>query len=197
MAVASARWLRATWEFCESVARTVLRTAHTADLDAATLDAARELLDLVFGEEMSDDDWDHALGGIHALMWEGEELVGHASVVQRRLLHGGRALRAGYVEAVVVHPGHRRRGHAAAMMEALEPVLRGAYEIGALGATDEGAPLYTSRGWQRWEGRLSALTPTGVSRTLEEEGFVYVLPVAVPLDLTGELTCDWRDGDVW
>jgi aminoglycoside 2'-N-acetyltransferase I len=25
--------------------------------------------------------------------------VGHASVVQRRLLHGGRALRAGYVEA--------------------------------------------------------------------------------------------------
>jgi hypothetical protein len=24
-----------------------------------------------------------------------------------------------------------------------------------------------------------------------------VLPVAMELDLTGELTCDWRDGDVW
>jgi len=26
---------------------------------------------------------------------------------------------------------------------------------------------------------------------------IHVLPVAVPLDLTTELTCDWRDGDPW
>jgi hypothetical protein len=24
-----------------------------------------------------------------------------------------------------------------------------------------------------------------------------VLALAVPLDRTGELTCDWRDGDLW
>jgi hypothetical protein len=24
-----------------------------------------------------------------------------------------------------------------------------------------------------------------------------VFEVTVPLDLSGELTCDWRDGDVW
>jgi hypothetical protein len=40
---------------------------------------------------MSDHDWDHALGGVHALVWEDGELIGHASVIQRRLLHGGHA----------------------------------------------------------------------------------------------------------
>jgi hypothetical protein len=24
-----------------------------------------------------------------------------------------------------------------------------------------------------------------------------VFELAVPLDISGELTCDWRDGDVW
>ena len=70
-------------------------TAHTAELDAATLGAARELLDSVFGEEMTDHDWEHALGGLHVLVRDGAELIGHAALVQRRLLHGGRALRAG------------------------------------------------------------------------------------------------------
>jgi len=31
----------------------------------------------------------------------------------------------------------------------------------------------------------------------EDDGGIDVLPVSVPLDLSGELTCDWRDGDVW
>ena len=34
-------------------------------------------------------------------------------------------------------------------------------------------------------------------RTAEEDGCIYVLPGAAELDLGGELTCDWRDGDVW
>jgi aminoglycoside 2'-N-acetyltransferase I len=173
-----------------------LTTAHTADLDAATLAAARTLLYDAF-DEFEEYDWEHALGGVHALAWEGDELVGHASVVQRQLLHGGRALRTGYVEGVAVRADQRRRGHGAVMMDALERVIRGAYELGALGATDDGVRLYTRRGWQRWDGRLSALTRTGVERTPEEEGHVYVLPVSAPLDRSGELTCDLREGDVW
>jgi aminoglycoside 2'-N-acetyltransferase I len=174
-----------------------LRTAHTADLDAGTLRAAHAMLEVVFEGELTDDDWEHALGGIHALVYEGEEIVGHAAVVQRRLVHGGRALRCGYVEAVGVSAAHRRRGHGAAVMEVAERVIRGAYDLGALGATDDGAALYTRRGWRRWEGPLSALTPKGIVRTPDEDGYVYVLPGELPLDLTGELTCDWRDGDVW
>ena len=41
------------------------------------------------------------------------------------------------------------------------------------------------------------LTPTGITRTPDEDGAIYVLPSTAPLDLSGELTCDWRDGDVW
>jgi aminoglycoside 2'-N-acetyltransferase I len=175
---------------------TEVRTAHTADLDAATLRAARALLYNVF-DDMTDDDWEHALGGVHALVWEGAELIGHASVIQRRLLHGGRALRTGYVEGVGVRADRRGRGHGAAMMQALERVVRGAYDLGALGATDEAADFYAARGWQLWQGPSSALTPTGVKRTAEDDGAIYVLPLHVPLDLSGELTCDWRDGDVW
>jgi len=174
-----------------------VHTAHTADLDAATLEMARALLFAVFGDEMEDDDWEHALGGMHALVWEGDELIAHGSVIQRRLLHRGRVLRAGYVEGVAVRADRRRRGHGADVMEALERIVRGAYDVGALGATDEAVGLYTKHGWKQWQGPTSALTPSGIARTAEDDGGVYVLEVGVPLDLSAELTCDWRAGDVW
>jgi aminoglycoside 2'-N-acetyltransferase I len=174
----------------------VIHLTHTADLNAETLIAARRLLDKVF-DDMTDGDWEHALGGVHALVWEGPELVGHASVIQRRLLHKGKALRAGYVEGVAVRPDRQRRGYGAAMMDELERVVRGAYDVGALGASDEGAAFYAARGWRLWRGPSSALTPDGIRRTPEDDGCLYVLPVTIPLDLDGELTCDWRDEDVW
>jgi aminoglycoside 2'-N-acetyltransferase I len=173
-----------------------VRIAHTADVDAATLAAARALLYEAF-DDMTEDDWEHSLGGLHALAFDGDALVGHAAVVQRRLLHGGRALRTGYVEGVAVRADQRRRGHGAAMMDALERVIRGAYDLGALGATDEAVALYAGRGWQLWQGPSSALTPEGIRRTEDDDGGIYVLPGAVALDLDGELTCDWRGGDVW
>jgi aminoglycoside 2'-N-acetyltransferase I len=174
-----------------------IRVNHTAELDTKTLAKARALLKLVFGDDLDDHDWDHALGGMHAIVWEDDRVLGHASLVQRRLLHGGRALRTGYVEAVGVHPERRREGHAGRMMSALQRVIQGAYELGALGATDAGARFYYRLGWQRWRGPLSALTPSGIRRTPEEDGSVYVFPVTASLDLDGELTADWREGDAW
>jgi aminoglycoside 2'-N-acetyltransferase I len=128
---------------------------------------------------------------------EGGDVIGHAFLVQRRLLHGGRALRAGYVEGVGVRADRRRRGHGAAMMAALERVVRGAYELGALSATDEAASFYAPRGWELWQGPTSALAPTAITRTEEEDGSIHALQVASGLDLSSELTCDWRDGDLW
>jgi aminoglycoside 2'-N-acetyltransferase I len=171
-------------------------TAHTAEIDTAVLEQARELLYAVF-DDMTDQDWEHALGGLHALVWDEDELVGHASLVQRRLLHQGRALRAGYVEGVGVRADRRRRGHGAAMMHALERKAMRAYDLAALAATDEAASFYAHRGWRLWLGPSSALTPAGVRRTEGEDGCIYVLPLSAPLDLRQELTCDWRDGDVW
>jgi aminoglycoside 2'-N-acetyltransferase I len=174
-----------------------VRIAHTADLDAATLDAARALLDEVFEGDVDEHDWEHALGGVHALVYEDGALVGHAALVQRRLLHGGRALRAGYVEGVGVRADRRGRGHGAAAMAALERVIRAGYDLGALGATDMALGFYAARGWRAWEGELGALTPGGVVPTPDVRGAILVLAAGVPLDLAGTLTCDWRDGAVW
>jgi aminoglycoside 2'-N-acetyltransferase I len=173
-----------------------VQVAHTADLGEATLAAARELLYDVF-DDMADHDWEHALGGVHAVALLDGEVVGHASVVQRRLLHNGHALRTGYVEGVGVRADLRGQGLGSALMEPLERVVRSAYDLGALGATDEAAAFYGSRGWVPWAGPTYALTPDGVVRTTEEDGAVFVLPVSVLLDLSGSLTCDWRDGDTW
>jgi aminoglycoside 2'-N-acetyltransferase I len=175
----------------------MIRTAHTADLSPETLAAARALLEEVFEGDFGDHDWEHGLGGMHALVFDDGELVGHAAVVMRRLLHGGRALRAGYVEGVGVRASARRRGHGEALMTELGRVIRGAYELGALGATDEAIPLYERLGWRRWDGPLFALTPAGRVRTAADDGAVFVLETGVTLDRSGELTCDWRDGDVW
>jgi aminoglycoside 2'-N-acetyltransferase I len=176
--------------------RPTLQVAHTADLDLGALTAARALLYDAF-DDMEESDWEHCLGGMHALIWEGDELIGHASVIQRRLIHRGRALRTGYVEGVAVRADRRRHGHAAAMMEALERIIRGAYELGALGTSEEGEAFYRARGWTQWRGPTYALTPDGVIRTEAEDDGIYMLDVSADLDPTGELTCDWRSGEVW
>ncbi|MHB1469604.1 MAG: GNAT family N-acetyltransferase [Solirubrobacteraceae bacterium] len=174
-----------------------LQVTHTSQLPKAALDAAHALLRDVFAADLDEHDWEHALGGVHALLWQAERLLAHGSVVQRRLLHDGHALRAGYVEAVAVSAEHRRRGHGGAIMSALEQVIAGAYEVGALGATEAGARLYLSRGWKRWRGPTSALTPNGIVRTPEEDGNIYVFARGAELDLDGALACDWRDGSLW
>jgi aminoglycoside 2'-N-acetyltransferase I len=171
--------------------------AHTADLPPATLAAARELLVDVFDGDFGDDDWEHAIGGVHALVWEGAALIGHGSVVQRRLLHGRRALRTGYVEGVGVRSDRRGRGVAAAIMAELERVIRAAYELGALASSEGATGFYAARGWLRWPGPTSALTPSGIRRTADEDGGIFVLPAAARLEPTAEITCDWRGGDVW
>src|SRR3954463_2316217 len=109
-----------------------VRTVHTADLDAATRAVARELLDAAFEGEMTDEDWEHCLGGIHALAWEDGELIGHGAVGQGRLLYAGEALRTGSVAAVAVRAADRRRGVGGAIMDALNGVIGRAYRLGAL-----------------------------------------------------------------
>jgi aminoglycoside 2'-N-acetyltransferase I len=175
---------------------TELRIAHTADLDASVIAAVRDLMNAVF-DGVSDDTFDNALGGMHALVLEDGELIAHGSVVQRRLLHGGRALRTGYVEGVAVQADRRRQGLGAAVMAELERIIRSGYHLGALGASPVGRLLYSVRGWRQWQGPSSAMTPDGITRTAKFDGAIYVLPVSVPVDVTGELTCDWRSAALW
>ena len=43
----------------------------------------------------------------------------------------------------------------------------------------------------------SVLAPSGLTPTPDDDGSIFVLPVTADLDTTGEITCDYRDGDVW
>lgn len=173
------------------------RLIHTSDLDDETRRGTHQLVIESYGDAFSDADWQHALGGMHALIWHRGALIAHGAVIRRHLLYRGRSLRCGYVEAVAVREDHRGRGLATAVLDACEQVIRGAFELGALSSGDISRRLYTSRGWLPWRGPTSVLAPTGPIRTPEKDGTVFVMPVDLDLDTTAELACDWRDGDVW
>lgn len=176
------------------------RLIHTSDLDAETLHNARTLVVTAFEDEpdtYTKSDWEHALGGMHAIIGYHGTLIAHAAVVQRRLLHNDAALRCGYVESVAVHPEWRGQGLAHAVMDAIEQVIRGAYQLGALSASKVGEALYVSRGWQRWQGRTSVIAPSGLTPTPDDDESVFVLPMLLDIDIDIDLACDWRDGNVW
>jgi aminoglycoside 2'-N-acetyltransferase I len=174
-----------------------LQLRHTAFLGPGTLSRTRAFLAEVFADEFTNYDWDNALGGLHALLWEDGDLIGHASVIQRRLLHQGMALRAGFFECVGVRADRRRRGHGTEMMRALATTVRDAYDLSALCSNEEAKHFYVKLNWTAWRGPLSTLTPDGVREDPRCQGRIFVLEHSFPLDLDGSLACDWRDGDPW
>lgn len=173
------------------------RLVHTADLDAETRHRVRQMVTAAFAGDFTGDDWEHSLGGMHALIWQHGAIIAHAAVVQRRLLYRGDALRCGYVEGVAVREEFRGRGLVHALLDGVEQVIRGAYQVGALSSTDLARGIYAARGWLPWRGPTSVLAPTGPTRTPDDDGAVFVLPVESDLDTAAELMCDWRAGDVW
>jgi len=82
-------------------------------------------------------------------------------------------------------------------MAALEEIISRGYDLGALSSSEMALGFYAARGWQEWRGPSAVLAPEGLRRTPDDDGSIFVLPVSVPLDLDGELACDWRGGDVW
>jgi aminoglycoside 2'-N-acetyltransferase I len=182
--------------------RVRVRRLRTAELSPARLAALRELVDAAFGgdrdEPFDDHDWQHALGGVHAVAELDDRFVAHAAVVPRELHAGGRPLRTGYVEAVGVHPDLQRRGLGTLVMRAADEHIAEAYELGGLGTGDHG--FYDRLGWRTWRGPSFVRAPDGDRPTPDEDGFIMVLTVpSTPdwLDLDAPISCEWRAGDDW
>jgi len=179
----------------------MVRLASTSQLTARQLGELRALMDVAFAADehggFDDDDWEHALGGMHFVAEEEGAIVGHASVVKRTLHAAGRPLRTGYVEAVAVAPIQQARGIGSAVMRAVNDFLSPRFELGALGTGSQG--FYERLGWQIWQGPSSVRAGDGEHRTPEDDGYIMVLltPSSPPLDLRAPLSCEWRPGDVW
>lgn len=160
----------------------------------------RELLWAAFDDDdggFTEDDWSHAIGGIHVVAAQEGRIVAHASVVDRTLHIGDVPLHAGYVEAVATAPDRRGTGLGTQVMAEVGAIIRDGYELGALGTGAHG--FYERLGWQTWPGQAYLRTATGTVRTPDEEGFIMVLrtPTTPPLDDAAPISCEWRVGDVW
>ena len=141
-----------------------LRRVPTEALTSVELRSIRALMDAAFGtgdEAFGDDDWAHALGGLHLVLELDGEIVSHASVVERLLEIGGRPVRTGYVEAVATGPEAQGRGHGTLVMEAAAEHVRSTFELGALGTGRHA--FYERLGWQTWRGPAFVRTPKDCS----------------------------------
>jgi aminoglycoside 2'-N-acetyltransferase I len=183
----------------ENLSRLV-RVVRTDALGADALDVIRRLLVDAFadvGSSFEPEDWDHALGGTHAVVEVGGRVVAHASVVPRTLEIDGVPLRGGYVEAVATRPNARLQGHASAAMRALAEVIAQEFEVAALSTGLQ--PFYERLGWERWPGTTGVRTATGIRSTPEETEGIMVLRTrgTPPFAQSSLLVCDWREGDFW
>jgi aminoglycoside 2'-N-acetyltransferase I len=175
-----------------------IRALPTEELTREETIAVRELLAAAWEDEaFTEEDWHHALGGVHFLMDDAGEVVAHASVVDRELHTQGHRLRTGYVEAVATRIRHRGRGLGTALMKEVTGYVDRRLELGAL-ATGRTA-FYERVGWVVWRGPTFVRTDRGPVRTEDEDGGVMVrlTPSSPDLDLTAPISCDWRPGDVW
>jgi aminoglycoside 2'-N-acetyltransferase I len=162
--------------------------------------AIRTLLWAAFGDgedAMREEDWQHALGGVHFLLELDGQIVGHAAVVERELEVDGRPVRTGYVEAVATAVAFQGRGLGSQLMREVNADIRDRFELGALGTGRQG--FYERLDWVTWKGPTSVRTAEGLRPTPEEDGYILVLqtPTSPELDLTAPITCHWRPGDVW
>jgi aminoglycoside 2'-N-acetyltransferase I len=178
-----------------------LRRVSTHDLTAPEIAAVRAILLAAFGpddeERFTDDDWDHAIGGVHFVLDLAGEIIAHASVVERELHVDGRPLRTGYVEAVATAPDRQGAGFGSLVMADVTSYIRDRFELGALGTGRH--RFYERLGWLTWTGPSSVRTAKGANQTPDDDGYILVLPTpsSPPLDVTAPISCDWRPGDVW
>lgn len=170
----------------------------TAEISPNHLAAARQMLDEAFEGDFADTDWEHGLGGTHAMVVEGERVLAHASVVSRTIAVGTRTVRVGYVESVGVAPEQQRKGLGSAVMRAIDEVIAEHFELGMLGTGE--FDFYERLGWERWHGTTWTVRADGRREpTPDDDGWIMVLRTdhLRDLDPTAPITCEDRAGDCW
>jgi aminoglycoside 2'-N-acetyltransferase I len=177
--------------------KVTLDWASTDALSLTFLHDVRALLDAAFQGDFTDEDWVHAIGGMHVWLIGHDGLISHGSLVERALTCSGRRLHVGYVEAVATADAHRRKGYGGTVMTRIGELIRERYDLGVLSTGKH--EFYEAIGWERWSGPTFVDGPYGRERTPEDDGGIMILrtPRSPFLDVGGDIVCDWRVGDVW
>ncbi|MEW6060087.1 MAG: GNAT family N-acetyltransferase [Actinomycetota bacterium] len=178
----------------------IVRRVASEQLRPEEVAVLGELFDAAWRDKSSrftQEDLEHAFGGIHFLLEEGGRILSHAAVVERELHTGEHRLRTGYAGAVATWPAHQRRGYGTAVMLEVDEHVDRTFQLGAL---ETGFPAFYERlEWVKWRGPMFARTDLGPIRTTLEDGRVLVrlTPSSPRLDLSAPISCEWRSGDVW
>lgn len=159
--------------------------------------STRSLLDRAFDGDFTDEDWEHALGGVHATLVENDVVMAHAAVVPRDVRINGRWFRAGYVEAVATHPDLHGKGLGSQVVDAITDIIRDRDELGVLSTGAQ--QFYERLGWERWRGRSTVLEDGEPRRTSDDDASLMVLRTrhSETVELDGEIACTARSGDAW
>ena len=133
----------------------------------------------------------------HVLAIESSRIVSHAAWLPRqlRLGHTRLPLSCAYVEAVATPISLQRKGLGTLVLRAIPPLLDG-YDVAALSPSEPA--FYARAGWEMWA--VSFYCRQGDRRFAFEGEEVMIhrlLRTPAALDLTADLECDWREGDVW
>ena len=119
-----------------------LHAASTDALSPSFLHDVRIFLDTAFEDDFTDEDWVHAISGVHVWLIGARGLISYGSLVERTLVCSGQTLRVGYVEAVATVAAHRRNGHGTTVMKHIGELIDGNSRLlrdswlGALAWTD-------------------------------------------------------------
>lgn len=174
-----------------------VRTLTTQEAAPDELAEIRGLMDRTFGDEFTDADWEHSVGGHHVVAIDNHRIEAHAALVPRSIEVGDRTFQTGYVEAVGVEPGRQNLGVGTAVMRVIAEAIAAHYELGALSTGEH--HFYERLGWERWRGPTYVRDGEDHFRTGHEDDGIMVLRIgpSTSIDLTEAITCMARTGDDW
>jgi aminoglycoside 2'-N-acetyltransferase I len=169
----------------------------TSAAPAGLLEQVQVMVATAFPGGFPDEDWNHALGGSHVVVWDEGGPLAHAAVVDRVLHVADAPLATGYLETVATAPARQGEGLGTLAVRTAMALLQHRFDLGALST---GAHRFYERlGWERWAGPTSVRTAEGDVRTPDDDDAVMVLRFGPSrdLDLRAPLSCEERPGDVW
>lgn len=161
------------------------------------LNDLKELLTTSFGNQFSDDDWEHGLNGRHFAVFEAGSLVAHCAVVARTLYIDEKNYLCGYLENVATIPHRRLHGFAALAVREANQYISTHFEIGALSTSK--SDFYRKLDWKIWSGPTFVLTDGEWIPSDDEHGGIMILKtdLAPDIDLNRRIACESRSGDSW